>query len=378
MTLQRPPRDTRLDLVRGWLQLQIFASHAHGSLIGAWLITSAWGLSDSSEQFVFLSGFGLGSVYALKASRGGARTAAADLLRRLRRLHRTHLIVTCAFAAMVISVELAVPLPGEARAKGWGWLLDAPWLALPAAAALLYQPEFMGILPVFLFCMLLLPGFLWLVERFGGWALLPPALAYAAMQGTGWVPPGLGGTEIAFNPFAWQILFLLGAWFGRRALLHGRAVRFRWDLLLAALAVLGAGLWVRLVEHDLLPGPALDLEPIMGKQQLALPRLLHALSLAYAVAALVPARPLVLRGWAAEALAAAGRNSLNIFCVGLFLSYAAATLFRLHPHQAAWLDLPLVGGGALVLLTLARLAERWRDPAGGAASWYRGWYSRQP
>lgn len=26
--LQRPPRDTRLDLLRGWLQLQIFASHA--------------------------------------------------------------------------------------------------------------------------------------------------------------------------------------------------------------------------------------------------------------------------------------------------------------------------------------------------------------
>src|ERR687890_423412 len=103
--LQRPPRDTRLDLVRGWLQLQIFASHAHGSLIGAWLISAAWGFSDSSEQFVYLSGFVVGAM-----------------------------------AAMVIAIEMAVPLPGEARRLGWGWLLEAPWLALPGAAVLLWQP----------------------------------------------------------------------------------------------------------------------------------------------------------------------------------------------------------------------------------------------
>jgi hypothetical protein len=364
--LQPPPRDSRLDLIRGWLQLQIFASHAHGSLIGAWLITSAWGLSDSSEQFVFLSGFSLGSVFALKASRGGFGAAVADLLRRVRRLHLTHLVVVCAFAAMVISVEMAARLPGEARGMGWGWLLDAPWLALPAATALLYQPEFMGILPVFLCCMLLLPAFAWAAERHGAWALLPPALLYAGTQLTGWRPAGLGGTEIAFNPFAWQILFVLGAWFGRRALLRGRAVVLRPGLLAAALAVLGLGLWVRLVEHGLLPGPALDLEATMGKQQLALPRLLHALSLAYAVAALVPARGMALRGWAAQGLAAVGRNSLNVFCVGLFLSYGAAVLFRLMPGHAVCLDLPLLGGGALALTGLAVLAERRRMAAAPA------------
>src|SRR3954449_7367436 len=105
MALQRPPRDTRLDLVRGWLQFQIFASHAHGSFIGVWLITSAWGLSDSSEQFVFLSGFALGSVFVLKQARGGFGAAIADLLPRIRRLHATHLVVFSAFAAMVVAVE---------------------------------------------------------------------------------------------------------------------------------------------------------------------------------------------------------------------------------------------------------------------------------
>src|SRR5579862_8872141 len=67
----RPPRDTRIDIIRGWLQLTIFASHAAGSWIGAWLIHGAWGLSDSSEQFVFLSGLMLGSVFTRKSRRDG-------------------------------------------------------------------------------------------------------------------------------------------------------------------------------------------------------------------------------------------------------------------------------------------------------------------
>jgi hypothetical protein len=356
--LQRPLRDTRLDLLRGWLQLQIFASHAHGSLIGAWGISAAWGLSDSSEQFLFLSGFTLGSVFVLKQHRSGWRAAWQDLMWRVARLYRTHLIVVCSFAALVIATEMAFRWPGEAAAMGWSWLIHQPWFALPGVATLLYQPDFMGILPVFILCMLCLPPLVAGMERIGPLALLPSLALYTAVQLWGWRLPSLGGTEVEFNPLAWQILFALGAWFGRQALLRGRAVR-RHPLLLAASAlVLLAGLWVRLVGHGLIAGPALDLQALMGKQDLALPRILHALALAYVVAALVSPQTMTLRAWPLQALAAAGRNSLNVFCLGLFFSYAVTSLFRAFPHTAHWLDLPLVGGGALLLMGIAWMAER--------------------
>ena len=83
----RPARDTRVDIVRGWLQLTIFASHAAGTWIGYWLIHGAWGLSDSSEQFVFLSRLMLGSVFALKTARQGWVTASLDMLVRTWRLY---------------------------------------------------------------------------------------------------------------------------------------------------------------------------------------------------------------------------------------------------------------------------------------------------
>jgi hypothetical protein len=351
MMLQRPPRDTRLDLLRGWLQLQIFASHAHGSFIGAWLISAAWGLSDSSEQFVFLSGFVLGSVFTLKAHRGGWGAAARDLLPRIRRLWTTHMVVVCGMAAMVIAMELSVPSPGEAVRLGWGWLLEAPWFALPGAAALLWQPTGMGILPVFLWSMLLLPGFLWLVDRVGPWALLPSVALYGAVQVRGWHIPGLGGQEVEFNPLAWQLLFLLGAWLGRRALFQGRAIGFNHWLLAGALLVLAAGAVLQGGAHRGL----FDLSGFTDKQHLAPARILHSLALAYAVVALWRVREVPLRSLFTRALAAAGRQSLQVFCVGLFLSYGIATLFRLH-GWSPWLE-AVVLLGALALLAFATLSE---------------------
>src|SRR5580698_1158600 len=100
----RPPRDTRIDILRGWLQLTIFASHAAGSLFGAWLIHGAWGLSDSSEQFVFLSGLMLGSVFARKSAREGFPAAARDMAMRTLRLYRVHLITFFLFGGMIIAV----------------------------------------------------------------------------------------------------------------------------------------------------------------------------------------------------------------------------------------------------------------------------------
>ena len=70
---------------------------------------------------------------------------------------------------------------------------------------------------------------------------------------------------------------------------------------------------------------------------------------------------------AVQAHLAAGRNTLNVFCLSLFFSYAAASLFRAFPGAVPWLDLPLVGGGALLVMAIAWMAERGRQQAAAAA-----------
>lgn len=352
----RPPRDQRLDLVRGWLQASIFASHIANSFVGAWLIHRPWGLSDSSEMFVFLSGFMLGSVFTRKQARDGWRAAAVDLLRRTFRLYRIHLLVCAGFLAMLTLSQMGL-VPGELRRLGWAYLLDAPWPAAPHLLVMIYQPDWMDILPVFIWCMLLLPLYAALEHRFGLWALLPAVLAYGATQ-TGWITSPSLTEEIGmgFDPFAWQLLFLGGATLGKRALLHGRALPFEawWRPIAsgAAVLVLLVALAIKLSWFGFLPLPA---PPpfaawLTDKQELVWPRVLHAAAIAWLVAAYVPRDRAWMHRGPALWLAAMGRNSLEVFCVGLFLSYIVSTAMRLNPAWAWLIDpvLALLGFGVLV------------------------------
>jgi len=345
-----------MDVFRGWLQLQIFASHAYGSWIGGWLIHGAWGLSDSSEQFLFLSGFTLGSVFARKAARQSWWAATTDMLGRTWRLYRTHLTVVIFFFFMVALAGLSRDLPMEAQRLGWGFLANEPLLAVPALLSMLYQPAFMGILPIFVWCMLALPAFAWAEARWGNAALLGSFFLYAASWVLDVWPPSLGPeTGIGFNPFAWQFLFLAGAWLGRRALLLGQALPpLRWLTVLSVLIVL-AGFYLRLSWYDFGLVPALFTEDtlIVGKEGLAFPRLIHALALAWLVSVAVPRDADWMHLLVARWLTAIGRHSLQVFCLGLFLSWGCTAAFRLWPGRW-WLDPLLMVLGSLLLVAFAR------------------------
>jgi hypothetical protein len=225
----------------------------------------------------------------------------------------------------------------------------------------------MGILPVFVWCMLLLPGFMAAEAALGAWALMPSVAVYAAVWIFGLHAPSLApDLGIAFNPFAWQLIFLTGAWLGRRALLFGRALPYdapwaRWVTLAAVLMVL-AGLDLRLSWYGFVPwhAPVAETRWIVGKEDLALPRLLHAWALAWLVARFVPRDAAWMHGPLLSALALIGRYSLEVFCLGLFLSWGATAAFRLLPGRPL-LDPLLIVAGSLALALFARSLERRRS-----------------
>ena len=356
MVLVRPPRDTRMDVLRGWMQVSIFISHTFGSIF-FYGIHAAWGISDSSEQFILLSGLVLGSVFTLKRVRDGFRAATLDLGGRIRRLYLIHLTVFALFAAMTIWAERALPLPGLVEATGWKWLVTEPWYAVPGALALLYQPPFMDVLPVFVICMLLLPAFLWLLEKVGDRALLAPLALYLATQVFELRPMALGGTFFTFDPFAWQVLFMLGAWVGRRALIGAPPLPRHPAMFAAAGTIVALGLWIRLGHHGVVPASADFVELLAEKGRLGPLRLLHALALAWLVSALVPRDAAWMHGVVPRMLATIGRQSLQVFCFGLFLSWWVATAFHELPAQAWWIDLVAIPLGVLILGAFAR----WRE-----------------
>lgn len=361
-SLPRPPRDPRLDMVRGILQIFIFFSHSAGTFTGSWFIHASWGLSDSSEQFLFLSGFVLGSLFVRNAYRDGSVAATRDFMSRTFRLYRTHLLVVGLFALMVFAAERVFGLSGQIDGLGWAWLFDDPTESVPALALMLYRPAFMDILPVFVWCMLLLPVMILAFERLGHAVLLAPLGLYAGVQLWGWTVPAPGNPHAAFDPLAWQVLFFLGAALGRRALLTGRAIRFHPALLAVALGVLAIGLWLRALDHGWVAGFDIDVAALTDKRSLAPVRVAHALALAYAVAVLVPREAAWMRVTVATAVAVIGRYSLQVFCVGLFLSWGIGTVFSVVPW-AWWIELPLILGGFILLWRVAVLLDARRAGA---------------
>jgi hypothetical protein len=333
--MKPPAREPALDAVRGALQLSIMASHAFTSFASTWLIHAAWGVSDSSEQFVFLSGFGLGSLFLWKQSQGGFASAVADLAQRFAKLWRMHLLV---FIGMGVLVAAACTWLGE---PGWDHATAQPLAALLGGALTLYQPPpFMGILPLFLYGMLALPAFSWLLDRCGPPALVLPAAMWTAAQFLPPDIPALGGTSIAFHPLAWVALFMLGVFFGRRVLVHGRAIGRHPALVVGAIGIVALGIVMRLTHWmpDLL----------VGKEQLGPLRLLHALCCAYLVVCFLP------RGaWARTPIAAAlgtiGRNSLHAFSLGLFCSTLTVLVFH-HAMLPRLLTEPLMLALSAVLM----------------------------
>ena len=64
---------------------------------------------------------------------------------------------------MVFGFDSFTALHGVAGEGGWGWLAHETWLPLPAGLAMLFQPRFMDMPPIFLWCMPALPEFLCLL-----------------------------------------------------------------------------------------------------------------------------------------------------------------------------------------------------------------------
>ena len=95
------------------------------------------------------------------------------------------------FGALAVAAGQSGLFPGETERLGWGYALHHPVEGVLAGMTTFYQPNYMDILPVFMWCMLALPVFAALEARVGDWALVLPLGLYAAAHVLGLAPPVL-------------------------------------------------------------------------------------------------------------------------------------------------------------------------------------------
>src|SRR5262249_10523431 len=165
-----------------------------------------------------------------------------------------------------------------------------------------------------------------------------------------------------FNPFCWQLLFVLGAWF---AVDGGRYVRAMRQLsllrqlalgyLVLALLITVAGKIPQLA--NLIPHALLHPFTPNDKEILAPYRVLHLVALAFLFTWYVPRDWHGLRANVLLPVVKCGDEWLACFCAGVFLSFAGHLVLIMGPNSIVMQVLVSVAG--VVLMTLVAWYVSW-------------------
>jgi hypothetical protein len=314
-------RDLRLDACRGLALWFIFIDHIPGNAFD-WLTLRNYGFSDTSEIFVFVSGYTCMLAYGGALRRQGWPTVIVRSLRRSSEIYAAFLLLVIVYFALVW-----VTGSDFYRDKtNTSVFFSSPGTALVHLLTLQYTPVNTDILPLFVLLHFGFPLVLWLVIRNAAVALIASFLLYVMVQLYSWNLPAWPVGETYFNVLAWQVLFVFGACSaGPGAALFAAIPRSRAAVLLAAIVVV-FGLVVTLswrIEplERLIPGTIGGLIYPIYKTHLAPVRLVHFWAVMVLVLRFAPsAGEGALKPWA-MAMIRCGENSLSIYCFSVLASF---------------------------------------------------------
>lgn len=318
-------RDLRLDFFRGVSLVLIFVDHVPDTIL-TYFTLQAVTFFDAAEVFIFISGFTAALVYGRRLVSKGALYASAQVLRRAWQLYVAHIFLFVLFVAEVSYTASAFKNPMYNEEMRVAEFLNEPHVAVIKALLLEFQPSFLDILPLYIVMLLIFPAVLIGMRRHWVLVIVPSALLYLVVQIFDIsVPAYPEGHFWFFNPLAWQFLFVSGAVLGHcvaQGAIPPVLIRIAYPVALVFFAVT---LVIRLswTIHGLWePFPALLLKQLWpaDKNNLAPLRLLPFFALVLLVAIHVPRTARFLDSVAARPLVLCGRNSLEIFCLGILLS----------------------------------------------------------
>jgi hypothetical protein len=319
-------RDLRLDFFRGVALFLIFIDHIPGNILSYFTIQST-GFSDAAEVFVFVSGYTAALVYGRAMLKQGPIVATAKIYYRVWQIYVAHIFVFLIYLAFVSfhTVNFADQMFG--KELGAAKFFSEPYIAVMRVLELRFQPSFLDILPLYITLLASFPLVLMLLRQHVLAALIPSLALYLAAQVFELNLHGYPGFRPwFFSPFAWQLLFVIGAacgfprptgpWIDARLL----------DRLLvpaAAIALVAAVVRLTWTVHNFWDAvPALfigELWPV-NKTALSPIRLVNFLALAIVVVRFTSADAAFLRWPVLRPIIRCGQNSLQIFCLGILLS----------------------------------------------------------
>jgi hypothetical protein len=365
MTTKTPgKRVDAIDFWRGFALLTIFIDHVPDNAFQHITIRN-FGFSDAAELFVFLSGASVALAYGTRFFDGETWAAVRAVLRRAFTLYWVQLLTSLLIIGLL------------AAAAGWwdndelvgdpdrDFVVSSPVQGITAIIAMTHQLGNVNILPMYVVLLLLTPVLLLLARR-SDWLMLAGSAALYAVTRVfelnvpTWPLEGVW----YFNPLAWQLLFALGIFVGRRVKTGG--IGYDRRLYLLCLAMLASAAFAVTDGFHLMPGLWNQVVDFLDhtKTDLGIARLVHFLALAYVISHsgitnLLRSTPVF------APLTLIGRYSLQVFATGCVLTAVGEVMVETRPENYAYplaLGAFIVLGGVVLHYAVARLLA-WRRTA---------------
>jgi hypothetical protein len=318
-------RDRRLDFFRGIALFLIFIDHIPGNILGHFTIQNI-GFSDAAEIFIFVSGYTAAIVYGRAMLKQGPIVATVKIFYRVWQIYVAHIFIFLIYVALVSYNTLNFHDSMFGKELRVTKFFTEPYIAVIRVLELRFQPAFLDILPLYIVLLATFPLVLMLLRRHALAALIPSLAVYAAAQLFELNLHGYPGFRPwFFSPFAWQLLFVIGATCGypRARYLITPMLFNRLIVPAAVIAVIAATIRLSWTIHnfwDAVPAILLDRLWPIDKTALSPIRLLDFLALAIIVVKLTAIDAPFLRWRITQPAIRCGQYSLQIFCLGILLS----------------------------------------------------------
>jgi hypothetical protein len=355
-------RELRLDLFRGLALWLIFIDHLPPNLL-TWFTIRNYGFSDATEIFIFISGYTAAFVYGRAMLESGFVVATARILRRAWQIYVAHVFLFTIFLAEISYVATSFENPLYSEEMGIMDFLKQPDVTIVQALLLRFRPVNMDVLPLYIVLMLSLPLILLSMRWKPDVTLAFSVLLYAVTWEFDLYFTAYPNGFWAFNPLAWQLLFVFGAWCALGGARRMSRILASPITMWVSFAYLFAAFCVTLTWYVPQLGHVMPrrleqwIYPI-DKTDLDVLRFAHFLALAAITVRFLPREWPGLKSPWLHPLILCGQHSLEIFCLGVFLAFAGHFVLA-----------EVSGGAALhALVSLCGILIMW------AVAWMISWY----
>jgi hypothetical protein len=321
--------DLRLGLLLGIAAWFLFVDHIPHNAVSM-LTMRNFGFSGATDLFVFVGGYTAAILYGKMMLERGFVVAVTRLFKRVWQLYAAYVVLFVIYIDLIGYVARKSAAPAIISEFNVTGIVDHTVRTLVYGLLLQAKPLNLDALQLFIALMAFFPIVLVGMLRRPNLTLAGSVALYVAAREYDWNLSSFPDGRWYFNPFSWQLLFVLGAWFALGGPKQTRAIRSLQDLsiprvaallyLLFALVVTAAGKLPQLAEF--VPEPVLGTFLPNDKENLAPYRVLHFLALALVFTSVVPRDWRGLRWRVLQPIIKCGQEWLPVFCAGVFLSFA--------------------------------------------------------